>query len=248
MVALKTTGPSAGLARTLSKLGYCSRREAEQLILAGRVRIDSMVCQRIDQSVDLGRSTLTVDGKAVGRERPTYLMLNKPRGLVTTASDERGRPTVFQCLEGAELPRLVPVGRLDQASEGLLLFTNDTQWANAITDPASRCEKVYHVHATCQPSPEFINQLLAGVTVDGELLRVCRAETIRVGPRNCWMELSLNEGKNRHLRRLLAALGVDVLQLVRIAIGPLVLGDLPKGQWRQLTPEQARSLAPIIQA
>lgn len=236
------------MARTLSKLGFCSRREAELLILAGRVRVDSIVCRRIDQSIDLQRSTLTVDGRAVGRERPTYLMLNKPRGLVTTMSDERGRPTVFQCFEGAQLPRLVPVGRLDQASEGLLLFTNDTHWANAITDPASRCEKVYHVHVTCRPSSELMDQLISGVTVEGELLRVRRAVTIRAGPRNCWMELSLNEGKNRHLRRLLAALGVEVLQLVRIAIGPLVLGDLPKGQWRQLLPEEVQSLCPTIQA
>ena len=241
-------GPSAGLARALSKLGYCSRREAERLILAGRVRVNSMVCRRIDQSVDLDRSAVTVDGKAVVPDQSTYVMLNKPRGLVTTTSDERGRPTVFQCFEGGNLPRLVPVGRLDQASEGLLLFTNDTSWANAITDPASKCEKVYHVHITGQPSPEFIDQLIAGITVDGELLRVRCATVLRTGPRNCWMELTLDEGKNRHLRRLLAASGVDVLQLVRIAIGPLILGNLAKGKWRRLLPEEARSLAATTQA
>ena len=241
-------GPSAGLARALSKLGYCSRREAERLILAGRVRVNSMVCRRIDQSVDLDRSAVTVDGKAVVPDQSTYVMLNKPRGLVTTTSDERGRPTVFQCFEGGNLPRLVPVGRLDQASEGLLLFTNDTSWANAITDPASKCEKVYHVHITGQPSPEFIYQLIAGITVDGELLLVRCATVLRTGPRNCWMELTLDEGKNRHLRRLLAASGVDVLQLVRIAIGPLILGNLAKGKWRRLLPEEARSLAATTQA
>jgi len=241
-------GPSAGLARALSKLGYCSRREAEQLILAGRVRVNSVVCRRMDQTVDLGRSVVTVDGKAVVPDPSTYVMLNKPRGLVTTASDERGRPTVFQCFEGGNLPRLVPVGRLDQASEGLLLFTNDTSWANAITDPASQCEKVYHVQITGQSSPEFIDRLIAGVSVDGELLRVRRATVLRTGPRNCWMELTLDEGKNRHLRRLMAALGVDVLQLVRIAIGPLILGELAKGKWRRLLPEEARSLAPTTRA
>ncbi len=232
----------------MSKLGYCSRREAEQLILAGRVRVDSKVCRRIDQPVEPAISTVMVDGVVVGREKPTYLMLNKPRGLVTTASDERGRPTVFRCLEGSGLPRLVPVGRLDQASEGLLLFTNDTAWANAITEPASGCQKVYHVHATVRPSAEFMERLLSGVTVDGELLRVQRAEVVREGPRNCWLELALSEGRNRHLRRLLAALGVEVLQLVRIAIGPLVLGDLPKGQWRQLGLEEAQRLAPTSRA
>lgn len=244
----KSTAPSNGLARALSKLGYCSRREAELLIQAGRVQIDSSVCRRIDQTVDAARSVISVDGIPVRRVPLVYVILNKPRGLVTTTADERGRETVFRCLEGSGLPRLVPVGRLDQASEGLLLLTNDTLWANGITEPGSGCLKTYHVHVDRQPTAEFLRQLESGIEVDGEFLRVVRASTVRVGERHSWLELVLDEGRNRHLRRLLAAFGVDVLQLVRIEIGKLRLGSLPKGQWRHLTPEEVHSLRKPIRA
>ena len=238
----KSTAPSNGLARALSKLGYCSRREAEVLILAGRVQVNSVVCRRIDQTVDSARSIISVDGIPVRRVAFVYVMLNKPRGLVTTTADERGRETVFQCLEGSGLPRLVPVGRLDQASEGMLLLTNDTQWANGITEPGHGCLKTYHVHIDRQPTPEFLRQLETGIEVDGEFLRVVRATTVRVGERHSWLELVLDEGRNRHLRRLLGAFGTEVLQLVRIEIGKLRLGSLQKGQWRHLTPEEVQSL------
>ncbi len=238
----KSTAPSNGLARVLSKLGYCSRREAESLIQAGRVQINSVVCRRIDQTVDAFKAVISVDGVPVRRVTFVYVMLNKPRGLVTTTADERGRDTVFRCLEGSELPRLVPVGRLDQASEGMLLLTNDTQWANGITEPGHGCLKTYHVHIDRQPTPEFLRQLETGVEVDGEFLRVVRASTVRVGERHSWLELVLDEGRNRHLRRLLGASGTDVLQLVRIGIGNLRLGSLQKGSWRQLTPDEVQSL------
>lgn len=238
----KSTAPSNGLARALSKLGYCSRREAELLILAGRVQINSSVCRRIDQTVESARSVISVDGVPVRRVPFVYVMLNKPRGLVTTTADERGRETVFQCLEGSELPRLVPVGRLDQASEGMLLLTNDTQWAHAITEPGCGCLKTYHVHIDRQPTPEFLKQLETGIQVDGDFLRVVRASVVRMGERHSWLELILDEGRNRHLRRLLGAFGADVLQLVRIAIGELRLGNLQKGKWRHLIPGEVQNL------
>ena len=169
-------------------------------------------------------------------------MLNKPRGLVTTTSDEEGRATVFACLEDQNLPRIFPVGRLDKASEGLLLFTNDTAWAARITDPASRLDKTYRVQVDCLANDALLQKIEKGVSERGDWLRAKRASVLRTGGRNCWLEIVLDEGKNRHIRRLLAALGVNVLRLVRVAIGPLQLASLAKGRWRPLTREETRVL------
>jgi 23S rRNA pseudouridine2605 synthase len=165
-------------------------------------------------------------------------LLNKPRGLLSTAADEHGRDTVYACLAGADLPFLSPVGRLDQASEGLLLLTNDTAWAAGITDPSTRIEKAYHVQVNCLADAELCRRLEAGVTDSGELLRVRRASVLRAGRRNSWIAIVLDEGRNRHIRRLLAALGLETLRLVRVAIGSLELGELAKGRWRHLSPEE----------
>ncbi len=172
-------------------------------------------------------------------------MLNKPRGLVTTTADEQGRATVYECLRDPSLPRVFPVGRLDQASEGLLLFTNDTQWAERITAPETHVDKTYHVQVDGLADDALLGRLRQGVTTaEGDFLAVKRAALLRQGSRNSWLELVLDEGKNRHLRRLLAALGLEVLRLMRVAIGPLELGNLVKGAWRNLTPEEVGRLAP----
>lgn len=192
--------------------------------------------------VRFGVDQLSVDGRIVRIEDRVYLMLNKPRGLVTTASDEKGRATVFQCLAGKNLPHLNPVGRLDQASEGLLLFTNDTTWADAVTDPTTHCEKCYHVQVNRTYRTEWRTRAEAGVRADGEILRALRLDLLRQGEKHCWLRIVLNEGRNRHIRRLLSSLELEVLRLVRVSIGRLVLGDLPKGQYRHLTPEEVRSL------
>jgi 23S rRNA pseudouridine2605 synthase len=170
------------------------------------------------------------------------LMLNKPRGLVTTTRDERDRDTVYRCLSGAALPWLAPVGRLDKASEGLLLFSNDPTWAARITDPATGPDKTYHVQVDCVADRRLLGELERGMVVDGEHLAAKSARLLRVGGRNAWLELVLDEGRNRHIRRLLAAVDVKVLRLVRVAVGGLTLGDLPKGGWRLLTGPEVASL------
>ena len=233
----------SGLARALSKLGFCSRSQAWELIQAGRARVNGAIRRDPEWRVDLQKDRIEVDGQAVRGEGKVYLLLNKPRGLVTTAADEQGRETVFHCLAGKELPFVSPVGRLDKASEGLLLFTNDTAWAARLTAPDSHLDKTYHVQVDCLADDELARRLQAGITVDGDFLAAKRARALRCGTRNSWIEIILDEGRNRHIRRLLAALGVNVLRLVRVAIGPLPLGNLAKGESRRLTPAEVRALA-----
>jgi len=199
--------------------------------------VNGVVQRDSEKRVSLG-DKFTVDGESIRAERKVYLMLNKPRGLVTSAADEQGRDTVFSCFVGAGLPRIFPVGRLDKASEGLLLFTNDSAWANAITDPASHLDKIYHVQIDRVADGVFLQELKRGVKDGDELLRAKRVSLLRAGEKNSWLEIVLDEGKNRHVRRMLAAQGVEVLRLVRVAIGDLQLGDLAKGNFRELRPEE----------
>lgn len=238
-----TSAARTGLARALSKLGYCSRREAWDLIKAGRVTLNGRACREPEQPVILTRDRIEVDAQAVAAAQPIHLMLNKPRGLVTTAADEQGRPTVFACLSDPALPRLSPVGRLDMASEGLLLFTNDHAWAAGILDPLRHIEKTYDVQIDCLAGPGLLAQLRQGIRCGEETLSVRDVRLLRAGSRHCWLQVVLDEGRNRHLRRMFEALGIAVLRLVRIRIGTLELGNLPKGQWRRLTPTEVADLA-----
>ncbi len=235
-------GARHGLARVLSKRGLCSRSQAERLISDGRVRLDGRVVRDPEHPTDLEQARIDIDGAASEQGAPRYLMLNKPRGLVTTTSDERGRDTVYRCFDGADLGWIAPVGRLDKASEGLLLFTNDPQWAARITDPAQGPAKTYHVQVDCIPDAATLAVLYTGVDVDGERLRAVTTSLLRSGAKHAWLEIVLDEGRNRQIRRLLAAFGIGVLRLVRVAIGPLALGDLPKGQWRELSPGEVAAL------
>ncbi|UYB54460.1 rRNA pseudouridine synthase [Xanthomonas sp. AM6] len=236
------------MARTLSKLGLCSRTEAARWIAAGRVAVDGRTVTDPEFPILRGRHRLALDGVPLAASRRIYLMLNKPRGLVTTAQDERGRDTVYRCFDGAGLPWLAPVGRLDKASEGLLLFCNDPQWAARVTDPASGPDKTYHVQVDAVPDAALLARMCAGVVVDGEPLRARQARLLRQGDRHAWLEVVLDEGRNRQIRRLLEALGLGVLRLVRVAIGPLVLGELGKGGWRELSADEVRALAPAADA
>jgi 23S rRNA pseudouridine2605 synthase len=240
--------PRHGLARVLSKRGVCSRTEATRWIVAGRVSVDGRIVHDPEFPIaGHGRQRIAVDGRELGDAARLYLMLNKPRGLVTTARDERSRDTVYRCFEGAQwqgqpLPWLAPVGRLDQASEGLLLFCNDPEWAARITDPHSGPDKTYHVQVDTIPDEALLAALTAGVEHEGDTLRAQSARVLRAGGRNAWIEVVLDEGRNRQIRRLLSAFDIEVLRLVRVAIGRLVLGDLPKGQWRWLDAGEVAAL------
>jgi 23S rRNA pseudouridine2605 synthase len=229
------------LARALSKLGVCSRAQAATLVGAGRVRLNGVVRRELATRVDVARDRIEVDGRLVEPATRVYLALNKPRGLVTAREDAHER-TVFECLDPG-LPFLSPVGRLDKASEGLLLFTNDTRWAARLTDPASHVDKVYHVQVDQLPDDALLARLHEGVEAEGDRLTVRQARVLRQGTRNAWLEIVLDEGRNRHIRRLLRALGLETLRLVRVAIGPLALGDLAKGETRPLTAAEVAALS-----
>jgi len=233
-----------GIARVLSKLGVCSRSEAARRVLDGRVRVNGRIVRDPEFGVRAEVDRIEVDGLAAGAGERIHLALNKPRGLVTTAADEQGRDTVYRCLDGAGLPWLAPVGRLDRASEGLLLFSNDPEWAARITDPQCGPDKTYHVQIDRLPDPALLAALEHGVVDAGERLSAKQVTVLRAGEKNAWLEIVLDEGRNRQIRRLLAAFDIGVLRLVRTAIGPVVLGDLGKGQWRRLTAAEIQALDP----
>ena len=224
-----------GLARVLSKRGVCSRTEASRWIRAGRVAVDGRIVVDPEWPITGDAGTITVDGRPLSATTRRYIALNKPRGLVTTVADDRDRDTVYRCLEDASLPWLAPVGRLDRASEGLLLFCNDPAWAARLTDPATGPDKTYHVQVDAIPDGAMLAAMVAGVHVDGERLRAKSARLLRAGTRNAWLEVVLDEGRNRQIRRLCDASGLTVVRLIRVAIGDLALGDLAKGSWRELT-------------
>ena len=237
------SGPAGvPLARALSKLGFCSRAQAVVLVRAGSVRVNGRVVTDVEARVEPARDRLEVEGRRVEAAERVYLALNKPRGLVVTTADERGRDTAYACLDDPSLPRVVAVGRLDRASEGLLLFTNDTRWADRVLDPATHLPKTYHVQIARVADDALLDLLRAGVDDAGEHLTARRVDVLRTGARNSWLEIVLDEGKNRHIRRMLAALDVQVLRLVRVSIGPLALGELAKGAWRMLDGDEKRAM------
>jgi 23S rRNA pseudouridine2605 synthase len=251
-----------GLARVLNKLGVCSRTQAQALVRAGRVRVDGRIVRDPETPAD-ARSRIEVDGASVAAVDKIYLALNKPRGYVTTARDEHGRDTVYALLRDAGLHDsvpahdnlagadrigpdahwLAPVGRLDKASEGLLLFTNDSAWAARLTDPATHLDKVYHVQIDALPDADLLQRMQAGIDHDGQRLAAKAVRELRRGDKNAWLEITLDEGRNRQIRRMLAAFDIAVLRLVRVAIGPLALGDLPKGAVRALRPDEVNALS-----
>jgi 23S rRNA pseudouridine2605 synthase len=251
-----------GLARVLSKLGYCSRSQAAELVRAGRVSVNGKINRDPERPVLEKQDQVVVDSEVIQERGKIYLMMNKPRGVITTAADEKGRPTVYTVLnqglinqgqmaekaeQASDLAWIAPVGRLDQASEGLLLMTNDSEWGARITAPETHLDKTYHVQIGTVADEKLAQVLMSGVmTRAGEVLRAKRVCQLRAGQKNCWLEIVLDEGKNRHIRRMMEALGVEVLRLVRVAIGPLQLGDLAKGAHRALTADEKRRLDVVM--
>jgi 23S rRNA pseudouridine2605 synthase len=236
------TPRKVGLARALSKLGFCSRAQAAQLIRKGKVRLNGAIRRDPETPVHTGKDRIEIDGQRIAASEKIYFALNKPRGMVTTASDEKGRETVYSLLS-ADLPWVAPVGRLDKASEGLLLLTNDSEWAARVTAPETHLDKTYHVQVGRIADAALLEALKNGIrTKEGETLRVKAASLLRQGERNSWLEIVLEEGRNRHIRRMLETRGIEVLRLIRVAIGPLALGDLPKAAVRRLTAEEKLTL------
>ena len=241
-----------GLARALSKLGYCSRSDAFDLIRAGRVRLNGTILLDPETPVRLEKDHIEVDGQPVATASKIYLILNKPRGAVTTACDEKGRETVYAFLGPrfgtGGLPWVAPVGRLDKSSEGLLLLTNDSEWAARVLEPSTHLDKTYHVQIGKVADASLLESVARGVkTKDGEFLRAKSVRILRGGARNSWLEIVLDEGRNRQIRRMLNSLGIEVLRLVRVAIGPLLLGQLSKGSVRSLTAGEKQGLDRAMQ-
>jgi 23S rRNA pseudouridine2605 synthase len=238
------TAPRHGVARAISKLGLGSRTQAARWVAEGRVFVNGKRVADAEFPVRAGLDRVEVQGVGGGeRAGRVVVALNKPRGLVTSTSDEQGRDTVYACLRDSGLPWLAPVGRLDKASEGLLLFCNDPEWAARVTGPGGP-DKRYHVQVEGIPDARALAALTSGVEVEGQTWRAKSATLLRQGEKNAWLEIVLDEGRNRQIRRLLAAQGYGVLRLLRVAIGPLELGSLAKGGWRRLEAAEIAALVP----
>jgi 23S rRNA pseudouridine2605 synthase len=230
------------LARALSKLGYTSRSQARPLIEAGSVAVNGKTVKDPEHRIDIERDRVAVNGQVVTLEPYVYLLLNKPAGVVTTRSDEKERTTVFDLLSDADLPHLSAVGRLDLESEGLLLFTNDTRWADHIASPKGHVDKVYHVQIEGSPDMQLMEAMQKGVSDRGDLLKAKSVSLLEMTDTDAWLEVVLDEGKNRHIRRMLTALEVRVLRLKRVAIGSVKLGKLKPGEFRNLTEAEVKAL------
>jgi len=224
------------LQKLIAAAGLCSRRAAEELIAAGRVTVNGATAV-VGERADAGRDTICVDGKALtARPAPVYLLVNKPRGYVTTLSDEQGRPTVAALVEDVGT-RVFPVGRLDLQSEGLLLMTNDGALMQALLHPSHEVSKTYLL--TVAGEVRGASGRLAAVTdLEGEAIRPARVETLRQTGCTAELSVTIHEGKNRQIRRMCEACGLTVKRLCRVREHTLELGDLPAGQWRFLTEQE----------
>ncbi len=228
------------LQKILSARGLASRREAEEWIRAGRVRVNGAVAS-LGDGADPEQDEILLDGKPLPRqEAPVYLMLNKPRGYVTTLSDEKGRKTAAELV--ADCPtRVYPVGRLDMDSQGLLLFTNDGALAHALMHPSGEVEKTYLVGVT-GASPEALEKLRRPVTLDGYRIRPPRVFLVHGKGESALVRVVIHEGRNRQIRRMCDLAGLRVVSLTRVGEGCLKLGELPLGKWRYLTEREIQTL------
>lgn len=232
-------------------MGACSRSEAARRIADGRVSLNGKVVRDAAMPADPSADRIEMDGVELHAAARVCIAINKPRGLVVSAADEQGRNTIYSLLRDSGLPWLGPVGRLDKASEGLLLMGNDPAWAAGVTGPSAQVTKTYRVQVQGVPDATAMRRLGEGIVDRGERLSTVSVRTCGGGEKNTWLEIVLDEGRNRHIRRMLEACGHDVLRLLRVAIGTVQLGDLPKGGWRMLTGDEIEGLSappPVGQA
>lgn len=233
--------PLKTLDRVISKAGLGSRTEARSWIGAGRVRVNGKLIQTPDHWVDLERDRVTLDGKPVRGGEKVYILLYKPKGYITTYKDPEGRPTVYDLLSDVG-QFVVPVGRLDQDTSGLLILTNDTQFAERVTNPAYKIAKTYLVKASTRLSDEQLESLRKGVELSDGMTQPAEVKRVRDSGKYSFIELTIREGRNRQVRRMLEAAGSKVLKLVRTAIGPLQIGDLEIGKFRALTSAEVKRI------
>lgn len=228
------------LQKILSARGVASRRKAEAMIEAGQVTVNGLAAA-LGDSADPDADEIRIDGRLLPREQGfVYLLLNKPRGFVTTMSDEKGRPTAVQLVANCGT-RVYPVGRLDMDSEGLLLFTNDGEFANRMTHPRQELDKVYEVWVN-RYTPGAEAELAKPVVLDGYKIRPPKVELLSAQGFTARFRITIHEGRNRQIRRMCELAGMYCTRLRRIQEGKLVLGDLPKGKWRYLTQEEVARL------
>jgi 23S rRNA pseudouridine2605 synthase len=240
--APRKTGPRPGgpgqerLQKILAAAGIASRRACEEIILEGRVQVNGKTVTELGTCANPRRDEITVDLQPIEREAPVYILMNKPKGYVTTVKDDRGRPTVMALLK--DVPgRLYPVGRLDFNSEGLLLMTNDGALAQVLMGPEHEIPKVYLVKVHRNPRPELIKEFQEGFLLSGRRLKPCHIEVAEKGD-NPWLKVTLTEGKNQQIRRMFAAVGHPVSKLRRVQFGPLADPFLKPGAWRFLSPQE----------
>lgn len=235
------TRPLKTLERVLSKAGAGSRTDAVRWVRAGRVTVNGRVVRDPDSWVDMERDRVRLDGKPLAARERVYLLLYKPAGYLTTYRDPQGRPTVYDLIAGAGT-FVSPVGRLDLDTSGLLLMTNDTQLAERVTNPDSHVPKTYLVKASTRLADEELQRLREGIELSDGPTRPAQVARVRDSAKYTHFEITLTEGRNRQVRRMVEALGATVLKLVRVKIGPIRIGTLPIGTWRLLTPDEVHAL------
>ena len=239
----RSGGASHGLERLqkiLAHAGVASRRACEAMILEGRVQVNGVTVTELGAKADPRRDTVTLDLQPIQKEAPVYILVNKPKGYVTTVKDDEGRPTVMALLSGVEA-RVYPVGRLDFNSEGLLLMTNDGEMAQRLASPDHHVPKVYLVKVHRTPRPETLDEMREGFRLDGQKLKPCGIE-FHDRQDNPWLRVTLIEGKNQQIRKMFAAVGHPVHKLRRIQFGPLDDPYLKPGEWRFLNPQELAAL------
>ena len=233
--------PLKTLDRVLSKSGLGSRSDARSWIGAGKIRVNGTVIQNPDHWVDLERDRITIEGKPLRAAERVYVLLYKPKGYLTTYRDPECRPTVYDLTPGVGT-WLSPVGRLDLDTSGLLLMTNDTEFAERITNPNHKVSKTYQVKASTLLNDEQLELLRRGVELSDGPARPADVVRLRAGDKHTFIELTITEGRNRQVRRMIEAVGSKVLKLVRVGIGGIRIGELQIGKWRYLTREEVRAL------